>query len=450
MKKNLLLLLTLLVFTSYTHARKTWDFRSSGISSTSVELILSDTENWAQNGTDTRANCTANYSLSGGREIYAGGEVLPEFSELYLDGITAGKGNNFIEIRWAEGNSYLRLNKSAVTVTLKGLVGGQQIAIVTKSANNSTARGISCKSGNATRTAGEETLIEENENIFVVNADVTDSTDVTFYTPQGGIYIYSIIVDDGDPTFDDETTKIAYLYDSSYATYCGIDDDPVFNYTVIAEKETEAIDIKEFTAESTDTLSALENYDIVIVSEAMSSGHPFAKMLVKEVNRVPMLNLKSFLYKSTVWNWGAGQNPTAKAADEGGISILTLTADADEHPLFKDVDIEDDGTVDMFIYSDPALIRHNLMQAYTTTDDKLIANDKVLATVGGYNAIHEHGSENIYMLIPISCDALVIEGEANLSDAALQIINNAVNYLADSKSSVRTCVKPVISQTNNV
>lgn len=243
----------------------------------------------------------------------------------------------------------------------------------------------------------------------------------------------------------DDSYKVAYLYDSSYSNYCGIDVDPIYNYTAIQEQNCEAIDIKDFTAESIDTLNALaENYDLVVVSEAMSSGHKFAVTLTDIVNRVPMLNFKSFLYKSGVWGWGAGSNPT-KAASAGGVSILDVDSAFVDHEIFADVELIDN-QVDMFINSDPATILMNLVQGYTCTDaQSLIYNDDVLATVSGINAIHEHGKKNTYMLIPLSSDAMAVDGENNLSDAALTIINNAVAYLIQTKGDVTPCLAPTFS-----
>ncbi len=245
-----------------------------------------------------------------------------------------------------------------------------------------------------------------------------------------------------DPAAD---FKIAYLYDSTYSGYCGIANDPIFNNTVIAEKISTAINISGFTTASTDTLAALEKFDLVVVSEAMGSGHAFAKMMLGLVNRVPMLNLKSFLYKSTVWNWGAGVNPTTPAT-VGGIDKIKIDTASFAHDLFKDVEIVD---TCITIFKNSVGIVKNLVQGYTATAGGMIAADKVFATVKGttatYNAIHEHGTNNKYMLIPISSDAMYVSDAINLTDGALQMVNNAVYYLIQSKSSVLPAQKPTFT-----
>jgi hypothetical protein len=256
----------------------------------------------------------------------------------------------------------------------------------------------------------------------------------------------------GGSGFDpDAAFKIAYLYDSSHSGYCGIANDPIYNNTVIAEKDCQAIDIKDFTAESTDTLAGLENFDLVVVSDAMSSDHPFAKLLGKEVNRVPMLNLKSSLY--TPWNYGSGQNPS-DAATLGGVPTIKVQDGFMAHPLFVDLDVDADSTVNLFTNATGVL--KNLVQGYTANADGLFASDSLVATVTGaagtYNAIHVHGTTNKYLLIPIASDAIYLDDAINLSDNAMQMLNNAVYYLAATKATVVAAQKPTFSLTyqNNV
>lgn len=242
--------------------------------------------------------------------------------------------------------------------------------------------------------------------------------------------------------------KMAYLYDSSYSTYPGIDNDPIFVYSVLGEKDCEAIDIKSFTATDTDTLAALENYDLIVVSEAIGSGHAFAKPLLQLVNRVPMLNLKSFFYKSTVWDWGAGANPTTTKNSEAGVPTIKVAASFMDHALFENIEMPD-STITLF-NSYEGVIK-NMVQGYTAKAGGFIADDDVLATVTGttttYNAIHTHGAVNTYMLLPISSDAMVLDDAVNLSDDAFQLINNAVYYLLQTAGNVLPAVKPTLSAT---
>ncbi|MDP4278627.1 MAG: FN3 associated domain-containing protein, partial [Bacteroidota bacterium] len=254
----------------------------------------------------------------------------------------------------------------------------------------------------------------------------------------------------GASGFDpDADFRIAYLYDSTYTGYVGIKEDPIFNYSILAEKNCEAINIKNFTATSTDTLAALQKYDLVVVSEAISSSHAFAKPLLTIVNKVPMLNFKSFFYKNTVWNWGAGKNPSTVSKNaEHGVSNIVVPKDFLGHELFANIEIPD-STISIFKTD---TIYKNLMQAYVPAAGSYIENDTVLATVKGTDgvfnkAIHVHGTTNKYMLLPISSDAMMLNGAVNLSDNAFQLISNAVYYLLKSKSTVLPAVTPTVSMT---
>lgn len=246
----------------------------------------------------------------------------------------------------------------------------------------------------------------------------------------------------GDSGIDiEEEIAIAYLYDSSYSNYCGIDNDPIFNNTVIAEKNSVAIDVKDFVADDT-MLDSLSTYDLVVVSEAIGGTHKFGITLVNLVNRVPMLNFKSFFYANKRWSVGSGVNPVKVGSGVFGIGDIVVNEAYREDELFTDVDMEQDGTVHMFANTE---IEKNLIQAYTANADGIFGKDDVIATVAGNNAIHKHGTKNVYMLIPISSDAFYVEDDSNLSDAAVQLINNAVNILAATKGKVTPCVAPTAS-----
>ncbi len=248
----------------------------------------------------------------------------------------------------------------------------------------------------------------------------------------------------------EEDLNIAYLYTAGYSGYCGLENDPVFNNSKIAEQNATAIDITNLTADSVQVLEALQEYDLVVVSEAIDGKHKFAAQLVTLVNRVPMLNFKSFFYADGRWGVGTGNNLTSKAANDGGISLINVNGEYLEDPLFADIAFEEDSIIDMFIYSDPETIKKNLVQACTFKEGGLFDGDEVLATATGpagtFTAIHRHGKKNTYMLIPISYDAIFVEGETNLSDNAMTLINNAIDVVAATKSKVSPCATPSISQ----
>ena len=252
----------------------------------------------------------------------------------------------------------------------------------------------------------------------------------------------------GDKGIDiEEDMHIAYLYDSSYNAgktpcYCGIDNDPFVINTVIGEKNTDCIDVKDLTGDDTAMLDSLATYDLVVLSEAIGGTHKFGVKLVSLVNRVPILNFKSFFYANKRWSVGSGVNPVKVGSGVFGCADIVVSEAYREDELFTDVDMEEDGTIHMFNYTE---LENNLMQAYTVNADGIFGKDDVIATVNGNNCIHRHGAKNTYLLIPISSDAFYVEDECNLSDAAIQLINNAVNMLAATKGNVTPCVAPTAS-----
>lgn len=229
--------------------------------------------------------------------------------------------------------------------------------------------------------------------------------------------------------------KVAYIYDATYSTYCGIDNDPIFQQSLQNYNAT-AIDVAGKTVADITLDSLQKTYDVVVLAEAISSGHAYAKAMVDLVNRVPMLNLKSYMYKNSVWNWGAGANPSPKE------NSVKVNPDFYESPLFANIGtdlVESEGVLQLFA-ADPA--DKNNIQGYTANEGSLIANDPVIATVGSYNAIHQHGEKNAYILIPISSDDMVRDGEVNLTEDAFILINNAVTYLAMTKTDIAPARAP--------
>jgi len=147
------------------------------------------------------------------------------------------------------------------------------------------------------------------------------------------------------------------------------------------------------------------------------------------------------MYKSNVWGWGGGSNPSPKA------NSIKVAEDYLEDPLFADANIDENGYIQLFKTAGEEITAGNLVQGYTVAEGSLIADDPVLATVGdGINAVHVHGTKNQYILLPLSSDHLIANEDFNLTDDALTIIGNAVKILAATKSKVQNAAMPIISQ----
>ena len=433
--------------------KKCWDF-TKGFSEETQNDLKADTENWATNASDSEGNPTAwkdAKKLSG--VLTANGNVIQELLGLSLGTTGLSNGNN-IHL----GPNKIRVTRANMQINFPKLANGQKLTVVARSANSTaTDRGFAAKydymkyiegpaDGICLGGAGDQTLV------WQIETDGTDSVDVAIVTsPNGGLDVSMFMIDNGDEPDLPEDLRIAYLYASNYTNYCGIDNDPIYNETKIAEQQPEAIDIKDFTAADTDTLAALEGYDIVVISEAIDGKSAFGKMLVQLVNRVPVINFKSFFYASGRWGVGSGVNPTT-AKNDGGIATISVPSAYLEDELFTDVVFEDDSLVTLFNNYDPETIKSNLVQAYTADSDGLFGSDEVIAQVyngeTAYNAIHRHGTKNTYILLPISSDAMYLEGETNLSESAYLIINNAIDLAYASKGSVVACNTPTISQDN--
>ena len=229
--------------------------------------------------------------------------------------------------------------------------------------------------------------------------------------------------------------KVAYIYDASYANYCGIDNDPIFQQSLQNYQAT-AIDVAGKTVADIPLDSLEKTYDVVVLGEGIKSSHAYAGAMVGLVNRVPMLNLKSYMYKSGVWSWGGGVNPDPKQ------NCVTVHPDFYESPLFENIGTdlaESEGVLQLFAND---VADKNNVQGYTLSEGSPIANDPVIATVASYNAIHMHGEKNTYMLIPLSADDMVRDGEVNLTEDAFIVINNAVTMLAMSKADVNPAQAP--------
>ncbi len=347
---------------------------------------------------------------------------------------------------------------------------GEKIYIGVESHKSTEARGVelyvyTSENARSTKILGEDGAeapavpIDYTEQVWQVQDGITDTPNedgtynIVIYNTNGCHLYYIQVGEDQGSNMDD--MKIAYLYDSSYNGYKidgnpagyaadgGLDSDPV--YITLMDYNVTAIDynsdeVKAMT--SAELNDSLLNFDVVVASEAVSSGNAYAKGLVDIINKVPLLNLKSFMYKKGVWDFGAGSNPSPKA------NSITVAEDFLEDPLFADVTtMDENGTIQLFKSNPEDITAGNLVQGYTVTEGSLIADDAVMATVGdGINAIHTHGTKNQYMLIPLSSDHLTADNDFNLTDDALTIIRNAVGILAATKSKVQNAAMPIISQ----
>lgn len=359
-----------------------------------------------------------------------------------------------------QGASYLWLGSSKKNYfVIPNVEVGTKIRMGIESHKTTDARGIelyvyTSENQRGTRILGEDgadapaSPTTYEDQVWQVQEGLTDTPNadgtynLVLYNTNG-CHLYYITVGE-ESEFVPEEVSVAYLYDSTYGTTTtgfgwgvngGLDSDPIFS--TLQSYTTTAIDFSQLTLTTSELCDSLLSYDVVVLSEAVGSGNTYAKALVEIVNKVPMLNLKSFMYKKGVWTWGAGANPAPKA------TTIQVSEDYRDSELFADMNMDDEGNVTLFELDDVStLAGGNLVQAYTASEGSIIASDEVIATAGGLNAIHAHGTKNQYLLIPLSSDNLnYLGGDAQM------LIYNAISLLAKTKSKVQNAAAPIIAQT---
>ncbi|HET9570933.1 MAG TPA: chitobiase/beta-hexosaminidase C-terminal domain-containing protein, partial [Bacteroidales bacterium] len=435
-KRYTFLIIILLVASQFIQAKTVWDFAGKGFSAATLTNLAADNTRWTVSSTTRIVNAV---TMSG--ELTANGATIAETAGIKFASTSSGR----INIDHGYVPPRLNLSNSGVSFTLQGLYSGHKITIVTMTANGTSARGINCTTNNATRISGDATSLVENINVFTVNSTVTTPSDVTFITTVGGVHIRSIVVEGNEVINPDGPLNIAYLFDSSYPgnTVVGTDNDNILQQGLM-QKNVYPIDVKNFTNDTAkvfvDSLKALEKYNVVVVTDAMSQTHPFGMKLKNLVNRVPMLNLKASFYNSDSWNWGASRNPSDVSAGQNGIDKLTVMNAFTKHPAFESLDITDGLT----LYNG-TILNKNLVQGYTLNEGSMYANDSLLASVVNgtdtIKAIHKHGDDNSYLLIPLSSEAA-----STLNANAVILVYNAAIHLAMTKTEVVPALKPSIAQ----
>jgi hypothetical protein len=467
MKKTLLLCALLAATATNMYARR-WDFTNW---STETITNLKTHKDWTDDEKgDSKTNVTGDKCLwqtnalasavDENGYLLANGVVISELEGLKFTtlnaktaGIALDYGTTTDANAWGpyQGSQYFWLAgaSSKIVMQIPEVEPGSTIKIGIESHKPSDPRGVdlyvgSTKleviSGNA---SSYPTTYEEYEYLVPESDDETVAVDIK---PTNGCHLYYIVAGDDTEKTDDQI-RVAYVYDASYSSYGeakmnGIDNDPIFQ-NVISNYDGVDIDVNNAKAEGLTTEAfkdSLLNFDVVVLGEGIASGNDYAKSIVDIVNMVPILNLKSFMYKSGVWSWGTGSNPSPAA------NTITVNEAFLEDELFEGVTIDENNQIQLFAISS-ADVSGNLIQGYTVTEGTLIAGDDVIATVGGVNAIHRHGAtRNAYLLIPISSDNMVVDGETTLTADALTLLGNAVSTLAATKSKVQNASAPTVKQ----
>ena len=404
---------------------KSWNFLSW--SDATLANLAADAANWTPD-VDAETGILKRYknavAVDAKNVLKANDVVIAETDGILFPVLKAGD----LSLRLNMGDDGVQMGSKNLEVTIQELKAEQHVTITLKSANRTGARGIS-EVTNMTGEVGSATYKTGDEGENTYELVVTTDGDVKFKYNEG-VILKSITVSE-----EAVVRKVAYIYDSSYTGYV-LDEDPVHTALIAAYDVTD-IDVKSLDGSTVNELLA---YDLVFSSEAVGGTHPYGLKLETVVNKVPMLNLKSFYYTKDRWSWATGQNP-----DKGTNTMIILEAYRN-HAIFNGVTIAEDGTCIIFTESDTS---NNQVQAYKDPG-AIIADDIVMAKdgTGTYNTIHEHGTTNKYMLIPFASN--LIRGiDAN----AIKLLLNAADYLIATKEAYvepsDQVVTPVISATTN-
>ncbi|MBO4621264.1 MAG: hypothetical protein J5635_01180 [Paludibacteraceae bacterium] len=159
-------------------------------------------------------------------------------------------------------------------------------------------------------------------------------------------------------------------------------------------------------------------YEAIVLSPAPNSGCA-AYTDLKGYNR-PMLVLKPFLFKASVWNWGNAVN-----TQDLSVSVTNTT-----HPIFEGISLNN-GSLQLFSACTTNAV--TAVSAWTNASGQV----EIASPVGQptYSSITEFpvGSSvgGTTFTAPLLMIGLSEYSTADLTDAALQLLENAVFYLLD-------------------
>ena len=408
----MIVLLCTVVIAANAQGKKSWDFQGAGLSPQTITNLDADEANWAKEGVNDDGTTKGwKEAKKHTGELQANGAVIPELAGIQI--VNSGlKNDNNVIIR----KDRFRINRDKMKFKLPKLANGQTITIDCQSANGTaTDRGVKASYDYMKRIEGpEDNLILGSaglvRSVWQVETEETDSVDIEFTMITGGIDFRLIQIDEGDVL---ETAKVAYLYDGT--------EDILYNFLSVREA-TELNTINVTTDEITS--EELQQYDVVVVGASVTADNGVVAVLKDAMQWTPVLNFNAQLYNA----WGYGT--TAEAP--GFIKIKDV-----KNTLFKGVDYEETEEGNVIVWSSNGF--ETSMQAVTITN--YFTDDAILGvTVDGEDntTIHTHNIyHNGYIYLPYVPD---------FSEAAIQLIENAIVALQTSKSKISQAAAPTLSR----
>ena len=414
MKKLLLLIFTFCLVATGVSAqgKKTWDFEGVGLSDETRANLDADEANWTKEGTSDDGLTTGwKEAKKHTGELQANGKIIPELVGIGIQNSGLSSSNNVI-VRPKQ----MRINRNNMKFTLPKLANGQTITIDCQSANGTaTNRGVKASYDYMKRIEGpEDNLILGSagkvRNVWRVETDETDSVDIEFTLITGGIDFKFIQIDEGDVL---ETARVAYLYDGT--------EDAVYGYLSVREAtELTVVNVTETEVSSDD----LQQYDVVVVGPSVPIDNAAVEAVRQAMPWTPVLNFNAQLY--TAWGYGT-------PVETGGFVKIKDS----KNTLFKNVDYEEADEGNVIVYSangyDATMYALQLGDYFASDAIAAVTLDDVPNVL-----IHTHNIyHNGYIYLPYVSDP---------TDAAIQLIENAVVALQNSKNKISAAPAPTISR----
>ena len=444
MKKLLFTVLAVTAFSLIANAqyRKSWDF-TKWSDETVANLLSVNPSNseWsdiekadASAPTETsKNNCfweVSSHGTAEGGQLTANGVVIKETEGLLFT--HTGKNRSLaIAVNYPtalndyQGPSYLWLGSKNINYfMIPGVEAGTTIKMGIESHKGTDARGVDLFIGNGnsgTKLLAPDgtavpypTTYQEFEWVVPDAPTETPNEDGTYNITvrnSNGCHIYFITVGEGDAPAVEEARNIAYVTDEST-----VDSDMAYIYTSALGDNVTVI-----PSSANVTVDSLLYYDAVVVSPFVTADAAMTPVLKSAIAYAPMLNLNTDMYAA----WGLG---TTNATAE---NVATVDAANAEEALFAGLDI----TAGLQIVADGGITGVTLGDYF--------ANDVIWAKVGDAVAIHQHNpGRNTYVMLPFNQTSIMMPAEETFAT----LLTNALKVVSDSKTSVKSVVKPGITE----
>ena len=178
------------------------------------------------------------------------------------------------------------------------------------------------------------------------------------------------------------------------------------------------------------------DYDLVVLSEFPGSTSDIAKTCRFLIGNKPLLNFKAYAYKTEAWTWGSPSNGLYNTE----VPVETHAVIGDRfiyHPIFKGLTIGEDNSIQVF---DTLLLTRGKVE----NDYKGLQGFVTDTYTGpeGYSLASPIGSPNVTTFHEISANpqakymllGFAAENYANIGEEGLQLVLNAVDYVAASSA----------------